>query len=129
MNKLYNTQKEFTSNISKFLKKSFPNIRKTQLNIIPPIIFGMINSNSSSSNHIAAHLKLEELENFLIIHYLTLILFIKLLVNVIFPHERVFVGLIRGQESGFPTSSPLTYNIRTIPRTSPAITCQSKPGC
>lgn len=57
MNKLYNTQKEFTSNISKFLKKSFPSIRKTQLNIIPPIIFGMINSNSSSSNLIAANLK------------------------------------------------------------------------
>ena len=54
MKKLYNTQKEITSNISKFLKKSFPNIRKTQLNIIPPIVLGMINSNSSSSNLIAS---------------------------------------------------------------------------
>ena len=57
MKKLYNTQKEITSNISKFLKKSFPNIRKTQLNIIPPIVLGMINSNSSSSNLIASALK------------------------------------------------------------------------
>ena len=57
MKKLYNTQKEFTSNISKFLKKSFPNIRKSQLNIIPAIILGMISSNSSSSNLIASSLK------------------------------------------------------------------------
>ena len=45
MSKLYNTQKEITTKIAKFLKDSIPNIRKTQLKIIPNIIFGMISVN------------------------------------------------------------------------------------
>ena len=57
MSKLYNTQAQITTEISKFLKKSIPNIRKTQLNIIPSIIFGMINSNSCSASCIASSLK------------------------------------------------------------------------
>ena len=42
MNKLYNTQAEITNKIREFLKNNVPNLRKTQLNIIPEIIFGMI---------------------------------------------------------------------------------------
>ena len=57
MSKLYNTQKEITTKIAKFLKNSIPNIRKTQLKIIPNIIFGMISSNSCAVSSIAANLK------------------------------------------------------------------------
>lgn len=57
MSKLYNTQKEITTQISNFLKISIPNIRKTQLKIIPNIIFGMITSNSCAASSIAAYLK------------------------------------------------------------------------
>ena len=46
MYKLYNTQKDFTTNFMEFLKKAIPDIRKTQLNIIPYIIFSMIVSES-----------------------------------------------------------------------------------
>ena len=57
MNKLYNTQTEITNKIRKFLKKSIPNLRKTQLNIIPEILFGMISSESVVSSDIAKSLK------------------------------------------------------------------------
>lgn len=57
MNKLYNSQTHITSNFEFFLKISVPNIRKTQLNIIPSIMFGMILSESCSSSDIAKHLK------------------------------------------------------------------------
>ena len=46
MYKLYNTQKDFTTNLKGFLKNAIPDIRKTQLNIIPYIIFSMIISES-----------------------------------------------------------------------------------
>lgn len=46
MYKLYNTQKDFTTNLKEFLKNAIPDIRKTQLNIIPYIIFSMIISES-----------------------------------------------------------------------------------
>ena len=42
MSKLYNTQKDITSNFEIFLLNSVPNIRKNQLNIIPSILFGII---------------------------------------------------------------------------------------
>lgn len=57
MNKLYNSQIDITSNFELFLKKAVPNIRKTQLNIIPSIMFGMIISESCSSSDIAKRLK------------------------------------------------------------------------
>lgn len=57
MFKLYNTQQDFTSGFSKFLKKSVPDIRKTQLNILPKIIFGMISSESCVPSDIAKVLK------------------------------------------------------------------------
>ena len=61
MSKLYNTQKDITSNFEIFLLNSVPNIRKTQLNIIPSILFGIIQAESIASSDIAKNLK----DNFL----------------------------------------------------------------
>lgn len=57
MNKLYNTQSSFATNISSFLSDVVPNIRKSQLNIIPFISLGMILSHSVVSSDIAKSLK------------------------------------------------------------------------
>ena len=61
MSKLYNTQKDITSNFENFLKNAVPNIRKTQFNIIPSILFGIIQAESIASSDIAKNLK----DNFL----------------------------------------------------------------
>lgn len=53
MTKLYNTQTEITNKIRGFLKINDSNLRKTQLNIIPEILFGMISSESVVSTDIA----------------------------------------------------------------------------
>jgi len=57
MNKLYNTQKEIASEISKSLLQSIPDIRKTQLKIIPFIIIGMLLAESVVASDIANKLK------------------------------------------------------------------------
>lgn len=57
MNKLYNTQTELTSKLFQFFENNIPNMRKTQLNIIPAIIFGMISSESCVPSDIAKSLK------------------------------------------------------------------------
>ena len=57
MNIIYNTQDDFATKITDFLLKSNNNIRKTQLNIIPYIVIGMIQSESCVSSDIAKHLK------------------------------------------------------------------------
>ena len=57
MNKVYNSQEEIASEIKDFLLKSNPNIRKTQLKIIPYIIIGMLISESSVASDIAKTLK------------------------------------------------------------------------
>ena len=57
MNKIYNTQKEIASSIRKILQIIDPNIRKTQLNILPFIILGMINAESSVAGDVAKVLK------------------------------------------------------------------------
>lgn len=57
MNKVYNTQRDFTSGFTNFLKKAIPDIRKTHLNILPFIILGMIISESCSAPDIAKALK------------------------------------------------------------------------
>ena len=59
MNKLYNTQEKITNEIREFLKINIPNLWKTQLNIIPEILFGMISSESVVSTDIAKYLKNE----------------------------------------------------------------------
>ena len=57
MNKVYNSQEEIVSEIKEILLKSNPNIRKTQLKIIPYIIIGMLISESSVASDIAKTLK------------------------------------------------------------------------
>lgn len=56
MNKLYNTQEDFASAIINFLKK-VGILKKTQLNIIPYIIIGMILAESVVASDIAKKLK------------------------------------------------------------------------
>ncbi|CDF20181.1 putative iso-IS10R ORF [Clostridium sp. CAG:609] len=57
MNKLYNTQSEIANKIREYLKKNVISLRKTQLNIIPEILFGMISAESVVTNDIAKVLK------------------------------------------------------------------------
>lgn len=89
MSKLYNTQTETTNKIRYFLKDSIQNLRKTQLNILPEILFGMIRSESVVFSDIAKSLKDEfsliqlesikkEFVDFLIINYLIMKIFITL---------------------------------------------------
>lgn len=53
MSKLYNTQEDFAIGFNKFIKNIFQNIRKTQLNILPYIIFDMTKAESSVTSDIA----------------------------------------------------------------------------
>ena len=57
MNKLYNTQEQIARKIKKILLEVNPNIRKTQLKIIPYVVIGIILSESSVASDIAKHLK------------------------------------------------------------------------
>ena len=57
MNLIYNNQEQIASKIKNFLLNCFPNIRKTQLKIIPYIVIGMILSESTVSSDIAKELK------------------------------------------------------------------------
>lgn len=77
MNIIYNNQSIFASNISNFLLKCNNNIRKTQLNIIPYIILGMILSESSVSSDIAKELK----DDFSLVKFDSIIKRIKRLFN------------------------------------------------
>lgn len=57
MNLIYNNQEEIATKIKEFLLKVFPNIRKTQLKIIPYIVLGMILSESTVASDISKELK------------------------------------------------------------------------
>ena len=57
MNLIYNNQEQIASKIKNFVLNCFPNIRKTQLKIIPYIVIGMILSESTVSSDIAKELK------------------------------------------------------------------------
>lgn len=57
MSKIYNTQEEIASKIKKFLLNIYPDIRKTQLKIIPYIIIGMFLSESLVASDISKKLK------------------------------------------------------------------------
>lgn len=57
MTKLYNIQSDITMGFHNFIKKSVPDIRKTQLNFIPSLLFGLIDSESCASSDIAKSLK------------------------------------------------------------------------
>ena len=63
MSKLYNPQNQITTNFERFLKKF--HLRKTQLNILPAILFGIIQSESVSAPDIAKVLK----EEFSLVQY------------------------------------------------------------
>ena len=63
MSKLYNPQNQITTNFERFLKKF--HLRKTQLNILPAILFGIIQSESVSATDIAKVLK----EEFSLVQY------------------------------------------------------------
>ena len=57
MNKLYNTQKNIASDLSKFFKNVSSNLSKPQLKIIPYIILGMVESESVVTTDIVKKLK------------------------------------------------------------------------
>ena len=57
MNKVYNTQEQIANKLKEFLLKSNPDIRKTQLKIIPYVSIGIILSESSVVSDIAKNLK------------------------------------------------------------------------
>ena len=57
MYKVYNNQSKISSEISDFIKNIFPNIRKSQLKIIPFIFLGMNLSESVVASDIAKELK------------------------------------------------------------------------
>ena len=57
MNLISNNREEIASKIKEFLLKVFPDIRKTQLKIIPYIMLGMILAESTVAGDIAKNLK------------------------------------------------------------------------
>ena len=60
MNLVYNTQSNITIGFNEFLH-SIPNLRKTQLNFLPSLMFGIISSESCASSDIAKSLKDESM--------------------------------------------------------------------
>lgn len=59
MNKVYNTQSDISSKIFNFLSNNVPSLHKPQLKFIPPVVFGMIMSESIVSSDFARQLKEE----------------------------------------------------------------------
>lgn len=57
MSEVYNTQQDIANNFKLLFKETVPGIRKTQLNILPHIIFGMIQAESVVALDIAKNLK------------------------------------------------------------------------
>lgn len=57
MTKLYNTQSDVTTKIESMIKDFYPDIGKNLLNIIPSVIFGLIDSESVVTSDIAKSLK------------------------------------------------------------------------
>lgn len=55
--KVYNTQEDFAINFNKFVLNIYPKARKTQLNILPYILFGMTKAESSVASDIARELE------------------------------------------------------------------------
>lgn len=90
MSKLYNTQQDISSKIKLFLLKIFPNIRKSQLKIIPFIILGMIVSESSVSSDIAKSLK----DEFSLVQHNSVVKRIKRLLTNKFFHPYTFYDSI-----------------------------------
>ena len=57
MSKLYNTQEDFAINFNKFVLNIYPKVRKTQLNILSYILFGMTKAEASVASNIARELE------------------------------------------------------------------------
>ena len=92
MNKVYNSQNDIASEMKEFLLKSNPNIRKTQLKIIPFISLGMILSESSVASDIAKTLK----DDFSLIQHESVIRRIKrLFKNKLFDPYKFYDDVIR----------------------------------
>ena len=92
MNKVYNSQNEIASKMRDFLLKCNPNIRKTQLKIIPYIVLGMILSESSVASDIAKSLK----DDFSLIQHESVIRRIKrLFKNKLFDPYKFYDDIIR----------------------------------
>ena len=92
MNKVYNSQNDIASEMKEFLLKSNPNIRKTQIKIIPFISLGMILSESSVASDIAKTLK----DEFSLIQHESVIRRIKrLFKNKLFDPYKFYDDVIR----------------------------------
>ena len=92
MSKVYNSQNDIASEMKEFLLKSNPNIRKTQLKIIPFISLGMILSESSVASDIAKTLK----DDFSLIQHESVIRRIKrLFKNKLFDPYKFYDDVIR----------------------------------
>lgn len=63
MNLVYYNQDKILSDFVSLFTSVFPDMRKTQLNILPHILFGMISSESSSAPDIAKSLKGSTFDN------------------------------------------------------------------
>ena len=92
MNKVYNSQNDIASEMKEFLLKVNPNIRKTQLKIIPFISLGMIISESSVASDIAKTLK----DDFSLVQHESVIRRIKrLFKNKLFDPYKFYDDVIR----------------------------------
>ena len=60
MTKLYNNQSDITSKFQSLLLNVFPNIKKTILNFLPSVLFGIIKAESIASSDIANSLSDEK---------------------------------------------------------------------
>lgn len=92
MNKVYNSQNDIASQMKKFLLKAIPNIKKTQLKIIPYVSLGMILSESSVAGDIAKTLK----DDFSLVQHESVIRRIKrLFKNKLFDPYKFYDNIIR----------------------------------
>ncbi len=92
MNKVYITQEQIAGKMKEFLLISNPNIRKTQLKIIPYVSVGMILSESSVASDIAKNLK----DDFSLVQHESVIRRIKrLFKNKLFDPYKFYDNVIR----------------------------------
>ena len=90
--RVYNTQEQIASKMKKFLLISNPNIRKTQLKMIPYVSIGMILSESSVASDIAKNLK----DDFSLVQHESVIRRIKrLFKNKLFDPYKFYDDVIR----------------------------------
>lgn len=92
MNKLYNTQEDFARAFNNFIVNIDYLFRKTQLNILPYIIFGMFKAESTVASDIARELK----DNFSLVQFDSIVKRIRRFFNnVHFNGEAFYEALIK----------------------------------